>query len=178
VTTEADYDLTALAARAEIADAMFRYCHATDRRRWWLMETVFHPDATAKVSVMEGGTVREFVEQAAALLDPIGPTHHQIGNMQIALEGDVAHVETYITAFHRIPADAPPGGPFGGTGEAYDAVFGARYIDRFERRDGTWRIADHRSVPDFRHYRPVSEGAGLPPVENDPSINVIARWQA
>ena len=88
------YDLDALAARAEIADVMARYCHATDRRRWWLMDTVFHDDATAKVSVLEGGDWRTFVTQGAALLGPVGPTHHQIGNIQVALDGDVAHVET------------------------------------------------------------------------------------
>lgn len=174
------YDPDALAARAEIADVMARYCHATDRRRWWLMDSVFHEDATARVSVVPGGDWRDFVRQAMALLDPIGPTHHQIGNMTIALDGDVAHVETYLTAFHRVPADAPPGGPFGGTGEAYDAVFGARYIDRFERRGGVWRIADHRSVPDFRHFRPLAEGAMTtlpPPPDPDPSLAVVARWQ-
>lgn len=174
------YDQSALAARAEIADVLMRYCHATDRRRWWLMDTVFHDDATAKVSVLPGGHWREFVKQGASLLEPVGTTHHQIGNMQIAIEGDTAHVETYVTAFHRVPADAPPGGPFAGSGEAYDAVFGARYIDRFERRDGKWRIADHSSIPDFRHYRPVNEGAMASlegPPDVDPSIKVVAGWQ-
>jgi hypothetical protein len=152
------YGAAALAARAEITDVIYRYCHATDRRQWWLMESVFHEDATCRLSVI-GGDWREFVRQGAALLEHVGVTHHQVGNILIAIEGDVAHTETYLTAFHRVPADAPPGGPFGGTGEAYDAVFGARYIDRFERRDGRWRIAERRSAAEYRHYRPVNEGA-------------------
>ncbi len=175
------YDLEELAARAEIEDCMYRYCHATDRRRWWLMESVFHEDATAKLSVLPGGSWRDFVEQGAALIEHIGVTHHQVGNIQIAFEGEAAHVETYITAFHRVPADAPPGGVFGGTGEAYDAVFGARYLDYFEKRDGRWRISDHRSISDFRHYRPVSEGATpLPQVASadEASFNVVARWRS
>jgi hypothetical protein len=178
------YDLAALSARAEISDVIHRYCHATDRRRWWLMDSVFHEDATCHLSVI-GGDWREFVRQGAKLLEPVGVTHHQVGNIQIALEGDVAHSETYVTAFHRVPADAPPGGPFGGTGEAYDAVFGARYIDRFERRAGVWRIAERRSAAEFRHYRPVNEGAlsDVPAKfrglwgDEDASLRVVAPWR-
>jgi hypothetical protein len=183
-TQPVDYSAAALAARAEITDVIHRYCHATDRRRWWLMDSVFHEDATCHLSVI-GGSWREFVQQGATLLTHVGVTLHQVGNIQIALEGDVAHSETYITAFHRVPADAPPGGPFGGTGEAYDAVFGARYIDRFERRDGVWRIAVRRSAAEFRHYRPVNEG-GLAAVpaqhrglwgDDDASLPVVAAWR-
>jgi hypothetical protein len=180
----ADYSAAALAARAEITDVIHRYCHATDRRRWELMESVFHDDATCHLSVI-GGSWREFVRQGAALLEPVGVTHHQVGNIQIALKGDLAHVETYVTAFHRVPAAAPSGGPFGGTGEAYDAVFGARYIDRFERRAGRWRIAERRSAAEYRHYRAVSEGslADVPQQfrgafgDADPSAPVVAGWR-
>ena len=183
-THPADYSAAALAARAEIADVIHRYCHATDRRRWWLMDSVFHEDATCHLSVI-GGSWREFVKQGAALLEHVGVTHHQVGNIQIALERDVAHCETYVTAFHRVPAEAPPGGPFGGTGEAYDAVFGARYIDRFERRGGVWRIAERRSAAEFRHYQPVNEG-GLADVpmqfrgqwgDDDVSTPVVQAWR-
>jgi hypothetical protein len=180
----ADYGPAALAARAEITDVIYRYCHATDRRRWWLMDSVFHEDATCHLSVL-GGSWREFVRQGEALLEHVEDTHHQVGNILIALDGDVAHAETYLTAFHRVPADAPPGGPFGGTGEAYDAVFGARYIDRFERRNGVWRIAERRSASEYRHYRPVSEG-GLAEVprrfrgqwgDDDVSLPIVAGWR-
>lgn len=183
-TYSADYGPEVLAARAEITDVIYRYCHATDRRRWWLMDTVFHEDATCHLSVI-GGSWREFVKQGDALLTNVGVTHHQIGNILIAVEGDVAHTESYLTAFHRVPADAPPGGPFGGTGETYDAVFGARYCDRFEKRHGVWRITMRQSAAEFRHYRPVNEG-GLSAVpenfrgqwgEADVSRPVIAPWE-
>lgn len=180
-----DYGVAALAARAEITDVIHRYCHATDRRRWWLMDSVFHEDAVCRLSVI-GGSWREFVRQGAELLAPIETTHHQVGNIQIALDGDTAHVETYVTAFHRVPADAPPGGPFGGTGEAYDAVFGARYVDRFERRGGRWRIAERRSAAAYRHYRPVREGelANVPAEfrgqigDADVFAPVVERWRS
>lgn len=152
-----EYTLESITARAEIVDVIHRYCHATDRRRWWLMDSVFHEDATCRLSSI-GGHWREFVAQGSALLEPIGPTHHQVGNIQIAFDGDVAHVETYVTAFHQVPPAAPQGGPFGGIGEAYEVMLGARYIDRFERRDGHWRITDRRLLTEWRNHRPVREG--------------------
>lgn len=179
-----DYSAASLSARAEITDVIYRYCHATDRRQWWLMDSVFHEDATCHLSVI-GGSWREFVKQGEALLTHVGVTHHQIGNILIAVDGDVAHTESYLTAFHRVPADAPSGGPFGGTGEAYDAVFGARYCDRFEKRNGVWRIAMRQSAAEFRHYRPVNEG-GLADVpakhrglwgDDDAAFPVVAAWR-
>lgn len=157
------HTLDSLAARAEIEDVIHRYCHATDRRRWWLMDSVFHEDATCTLTSIGGGW-REFTAQGAALLEHVDSTQHQVGNILIAFDGETAHVETYVTAFHAIPADAPPGGGFGGTGEAHEVMLGARYIDRFERRAGLWRIADRRLLVEWRNHRPVNEGglAGVP----------------
>lgn len=151
------YTLESVVARAEIEDVIHRYCHATDRRRWWLMDSVFPEDATCRLSSI-GGSWREFVAQGSALLEPVDATHHQVGNILIAFEGNVAHVETYVTAFHAVPSDAPAGGSFGGTGEAYEVMLGARYIDRFGLRDGRWRIADRRLLTEWRNHRPVREG--------------------
>ncbi len=68
-------------------------------------------------------------------------TQHFLGNTHIELEGDVAHVETYCQAFHRFPTS--------GSASEDDFVLGARYIDRFERRDGEWRIARRKLVVDW-----------------------------
>ncbi len=168
-----------LTARAAIQDCLYRYCHAVDRRRWNLMESVFHEDAMAKVSVLPRSPWREFVKQGAALLEFVGTTHHQLNNIKIDFDNDGADVESYICAFHHVPADAPPGGPFGGTGAAYDAVFSGRYIDRFEKRNGEWRIAEHSSVSDLRQYRSAdvgTEAVQRTAVPDNSSIHVVERW--
>lgn len=168
-----------LSARAAIQDCLFRYCHSVDRRRWGLMESVFHDDAMAKVSVLPRSHWKEFVEQGAALLEFVGTTHHQLGNIKINFDGDGADVESYLAAFHHIPADAPPGGPFGGTGEAHDLLLYGRYIDRFENRNGEWRIADHSSVSDVRQYRSIDPGIDAVQqvaIPDNSSIHVVERW--
>jgi hypothetical protein len=154
------YTLEALQSRAEITDRCHLYAHCVDRRRWDLLEQVFHADATWWVSSIGADNHwRDAMESSrelfAAALDA---THHQVGNILISLDGDTADSETLVTAYHRVRADAPLGGMFGGTGCAYDLIAGGRYLDRWERRDGLWKIARRRVHSEWRHLQPASDG--------------------
>jgi hypothetical protein len=65
---------------------------------------------------------------------------HTIANTAVDFVGpDAARVETYVYAQHRC-RDAE--GPF-------IEYVGGRYIDRFERRDGAWKIADRVCVREW-----------------------------
>jgi hypothetical protein len=155
----AELDLPTLASRAAIADVVGRYCHNIDRRLWQEMAQCFHSDATYRFGHIEGGW-EDFVRAARAVIDPLRISHHQLGTMLIRVDGDVASSETYFTAYHRVPADAPIDAPFAGTGEEYDVILAGRYIDRFERRRGDWRIAHRIGVTDWRRDAPAAD-AGL-----------------
>lgn len=148
-----------LLARAAIADLIARYCHVIDRRRWDDMGQCFHDDATYRFGSIVGGW-RDFVAAARTIIDPLRISHHQTGNMLIVVTGDGADAETYFTAYHRVAADAAADGVFRGTGSDYDVVMAGRYIDRFERRGGDWRIAHRTGVTDWRRDSPASD-AGL-----------------
>jgi hypothetical protein len=55
---------------------------------------------------------------------------HYITNMTIDIDGDVAHVETYnIMAGTSVDSWEP-------------IIGGGRYLDRLEKRDGVWLVAD------------------------------------
>lgn len=144
-----------LDARAQIEACARDYCRGLDRRDWALFDRIFHDDATCRLSEI-GGPWRDWLAQAKALLtQATDVTHHQIGRSLITLAGDTAFSETYVTAYHLVRADAPPGGMLGGTGAPYEAIIGARYVDTCERRQGVWRIAERRSVPAWRRYQAV-----------------------
>ncbi len=168
--------------RFEIMDSIHRYCHAVDRRRWSLMDSVFHEDATYKFFSIEG-TWRDFVAQAKALSDPIGPTHHQVSNITVRFDGDTAWSETYLRAYHQVPADYPPWTVFSLPGGGV-ILIGGRYIDRFERRDGTWRIAHRHGLLDWRQDHALADGGlGATPTDwrgrfgqDDPSLPVMQDW--
>lgn len=147
---------TDLAARAAISDVVNLYCHAIDRRQWEEIGHCFHADATYRFGAIDG-TWQEFVAVAKAIIDPTRITHHQTGNMLFRLSANAADTETYFTAYHRIAADAPGDAVFPGTGVEYDVVLAGRYVDRFECRDGEWRIAHRTGVTDWRRDTPAAD---------------------
>ena len=148
-----------LLARAQIADVIARYCHVIDRRQWDAMSQCFHDDATYRFGSI-AGSWRDFVAAARTIIDPLRISHHQTGNMLIVVRGEHAEAETYFTAYHRVAADGARDAVFPGTGSDYDVVLAGRYIDRFERRDGEWRMAHRTGVTDWRRDSPASD-AGL-----------------
>jgi hypothetical protein len=72
-----------------------------------------------------------------------------MGNLLIEVDGDRARAETYAVVYHRMKKDD-------GTGK--DDVWGVRYVDRFERRDGAWRIAYRVVAQEWRRLDPVPAG--------------------
>jgi hypothetical protein len=145
-----------LLARQEIADVLHRYARGIDRMDFDLVRSCYHPDAYDDHGTM-AGTVDEFVASAEAFLPRFAATMHFLGNMHIEVDGDVARAETYAVAYHRVdPTEAGPG---------KDDIWGIRYVDRFERRGGEWRISYRVVAQEWRRVEPVPVGKvrGLEP---------------
>lgn len=171
--------------REAIRDTIAAYAHAIDRRRWDMMERIFHPDATFGFGPIEGSW-QSFVGQARAIIDPCTSTQHQLGQTLIAFDGDdAADTETYMTATHIVPPAYPLPGIYPDRAESYLAIIAGRYIDRFERRGGEWRLARRQGVYDWREYRSIGEASldAMPEGacgyrdDRDPSTPVSARWR-
>lgn len=170
--------------RAAITDVIAAYAHAIDRRRWGMMDHLFHDDARFQFGDVEGDW-RGFVEQARAIIDPCLVTQHQLGQIQFGFDGETTcHTETYMTAMHTIPAGYQIAEVFPDRGAIYSAVIAGRYVDRFEKRDNEWRIARRTGLYDWREFREV-EGVDLSTMpkgscgyhdERDPSTPVVARF--
>jgi predicted nuclease with RNAse H fold len=130
-----DPALQALVDRQAIADVLTRYVRGVDRLDRDLVRSCYHDDATDEHGSFSGG-VDAYVDWAFGLLRRYDATMHLLGPTLVELAGDVALVETYGVAHHRAAPAAD------GTFDAKrNLVTGFRYIDRFERRDGAWRIA-------------------------------------
>jgi hypothetical protein len=171
--------------REEIRDVIAAYAHAIDRRRWDIMQNLFHDDAEFAFGTVAGDW-KGFVEQARALIDPCLATQHQLGQVLFGFEGDdICHTETYMTAMHTIPAGYPVPEVFPDKGKIYSAIVAGRYVDRFERRNSEWRIAHRTGLYDWREFREVEgvdlsdtpEGAAGYHDDRDPSTAAAARFR-
>jgi SnoaL-like domain len=101
-----------VADRAAIHRQLVRYCRGIDRRDLELVRSTYHPDAFD-----DHGSYKGDLEGFLAFVrDEVHArfrlTMHKLGQSLIEIEGEVAHM-----------------------------VMGIRYVDRFEKRAGDWRIA-------------------------------------
>lgn len=147
----ADSNLLLRIEKLEAIEAIRRklqlYCRAIDRSDIGLLKTIFWPDSRLEYGLFDGGG-QEFPARISEMLDAGGVlrTHHLIGNIIVTVEGAAAHSETYLQAFHHIRRP---------DGSIFDWLVGARYQDRFEQRDGNWKIAERKLI--YEWYRDWDE---------------------
>ena len=126
--------LDELIAREEIRKCILRYTRGIDRHDAALVATAYHPGATDD-HTMYIGPGKAFGAAANASHDEYWEAHqHYVTNTTIELDGNSAHVETYWIVAGRRHDNS-----------GFD-MHGGRYVDRFERRDGCWAIADRICV--------------------------------
>jgi hypothetical protein len=143
-----DKSLRSLADRQAITDALYRYCRSVDRLDVPLGRSVFHEDGWADYGPdVYQGPARDVIDLICAQHARTLVHSHQISNIVIALDGDRAGSEAYCTATLRIERD----------GQMRQMTVWSRYVDAWERRDGTWAIARRQAIRDFDEIRTVTE---------------------
>ena len=133
--------LERLVVEAEIRRVVLRYCRGIDRMDRELVRSCYHHDARDVHGSFDGG-VDEFLDWVWRLLARYDATAHYVANQLVELDAedaDRAGVETYGVAVHRAASGEPH----------LNLTTGFRYLDRFERRDGEWRIAHRVAVADW-----------------------------
>lgn len=141
-TDDADREALAdLRAERAIRQVLARYCRGIDRRDLALVRSCYHEDAVDEHGSFTG-TVDEYVAWVGTLLVRYAMTMHLLAPPSVERAGDVALVETYGLSFHRSRPE-----------EAGDAklnlMTGFRFVDRFERRQGEWKIAHRVAVTEW-----------------------------
>lgn len=166
-------ELELLLAEREIRRRLADYCSGIDRCDEAMVASVFHADSRAQYGVFDG-TGAQFAQLTVAMLrERAYSTMHRIGEPRIDHPAaGVAEVETPVFAQHVVDAPGIGGGDGHRVleeGEPYLECFAGWYIDRFERREGAWRIADRllrhgwdTVLPIRRAFAPGSFAPGLP----------------
>ncbi|MCW1384489.1 nuclear transport factor 2 family protein [Novosphingobium sp. KCTC 2891] len=148
MSTEIDPRLARLLDKQDCIELVHRLARAIDRCDAELVRAVFHPDATDDHGSFKG-TASDFVPWVMDVLAGMRRTQHVIGNVLVEIEGDVAHGEAYFIAHHCLPGSDGQGDSF--------MVAAGRYLDRFERRGGEWRIAHRGAVYDWSSTAPSTD---------------------
>lgn len=124
--------MTDLEIRAAIDDALRSYCRGIDRLHPPSIAAAFHAGAALIDYGPQPLAIETFVDHAVvSLARKFVATQHRISNTTVERNGAKALVETYVHATH-VEATAE--------GRRLHTFVG-RYIDRFEERDGVWKIA-------------------------------------
>jgi hypothetical protein len=140
-----------LIAEREITRAMMRYCRGIDRRDEALVRSAYHDDAIDDHGPSGVASAVEF----SARVNPDHPnafpaawtmTQHFLGNHLVEVDGDRAVSEWYFIARHR----------YAGETTDEDLLVAGRYLDRWERRGGPFKISHRVVTQDWVRTDPVT----------------------
>jgi len=155
-----DLDIAALQDLIEkeaIREAALRYTRGIDRHDEELMLAAYHPDAVDDHGEYIGNP-EGFVAYANKIHSENWVSHHHyVTNHVIDRDGDSAHSEMYFMAVLK-RAD-----------RTCDMV-GGRYLDRLEKRDGKWGVADRVCMVEWNVETRPSDAAF------DPSLFMRGTW--
>jgi ketosteroid isomerase-like protein len=166
VATSRDPEVQERLDKEAIRDALMRYCRGVDRLDADIITSVYHPDAFDDHAGRQftGETVGEgIVDWMTEIMDT---TSHNITNSNIEVHGDTAGSESYTTSMHLQTVD----------GEQHMLLALARYVDRFEKRNGEWKIINRVVVPDFTGWVEMEPFKFATPArrdKTDPSYGVL-----
>ena len=136
-------ELQALLDKQAIYEVLARYCRGVDRGDHELVLSAFHPDAVSD----HGKPVTPEQRASGATAAAWDGMMHLLTNVLIELDGDQAYVECYFLSAAIVPGD----------GQRATRIRSGRYLDRFERRKGEWRIAHRVLVDEWSRLDPIQD---------------------
>jgi len=132
--------LDAALSRAAIHDLSMAYARGVDRADAALLKSIFHEDSTV-ISGVINGPGEQFADQITAYVSAnLDYCVHSVANEWVEVKGDHAVGELYVIAQM--------------TAGGQDVMTGGRYIDTYQRRNGTWKIKTRTFVADWNTTHP------------------------
>lgn len=134
--------------RFAIIDLAALYMRALDRLDETLLAEQFWPDARLEYGIFAGGAA-DFAAFCMAALKDHDANQHMLGQhlIDFTAPGE-AFGEVYYQAYHRTTDES---------GAKRDLVIAGRYVDRYERRHGVWKIAYRSELVDWLRDDPASD---------------------
>lgn len=119
-----------LSAETKILNTLGLFARVVDRKDWLRIKEVFVEDVRFNYGDgCERQGLEALAETFSTFLNRCGPTQHLLGSIQFEWDGENAITRAYVQARHQ--GKENPSLYFDSNGE---------YVDRWENRDGNWRI--------------------------------------
>lgn len=131
-------EVTYLMDRQQIADTLQKYIRGIDRHDKDLARSAFWPDGRINMGGSGPQAVDEYVNHEERLLATYLSHQHHITGQTVEIRGNTAHVESYVL-FLALPHNVAEMTELGS----------GRYIERWEKRKGEWKILVREYVHDL-----------------------------
>lgn len=141
----------------ELRRLVHSYCRAVDRDDIAALRDLYHHDAQDDHGAFSAGSAAEFLDQLAAARPYIRSMQHHITTVNFEISADRAEGEIYTISNHTFVAGS----------HDVDVVVGGRYLDKYEKRTGTWKFSDRRIVTDWAHVHDPSTVDMSHPITRD-----------
>ena len=133
--------------KQDIYELSCKYARGLDRLDSKLFRSVFFDDAYCEYGFFNGNP-DEFTKFCMSALNNHESNHHMIGNVLIEIEGEEAFGEVYFNAFHKVKNDK---------GALDDLIIAGRYIDKYQKRRGQWKIIYRSEAIDWSRTHPSKD---------------------
>jgi ketosteroid isomerase-like protein len=150
------------------------YCRAVDRGDIVQLRGLYHDDAEDDHGAFSTGIADDFINELAAARPYIRSMQHNVTTVNFAINGSTAEGEIYTVAAHTL----------GASDRDVDVMLGGRYLDKYEKRDDTWKFIERKIVTDWAHVNDPStvdlshpittDTARGTPDANDPSYQFFS----
>lgn len=151
-----------LVAERAIQRVILEYARGVDERDFARIRACFHEDAR----ITYGERPAQSLDEAIAWLEQVVPAMHSLSHyfghpiVDLGPGGAWARCQTWCINMVEYPRDD--------AGEGPQEVLGLLYDDRFEYRQGAWRIAERRNRDEWRLRARSGEA---PPVPGEESVS-------
>ena len=140
-------DVQALLDKQAIAELVFNYSRAVDRKDFTLLRSLYTDDGFDDHGGLYRGSAAGYVDWLEQAMRNCDITTHSVHNHLVELlADDAAEGEVYVTAYHRL---------HDGAGGFNELVEGLRYLDQYRKTDGCWQFARRTLVNDWAQVGPA-----------------------
>ncbi len=153
-----DPQLQELLDKKACEEVLMRYSRTLD----WLDEegqaSCYWPDADIDYGFFTG-KAEDFIPAVMQIEESALRRWHLVGGLILTIDGDNANSECYGFTVSAVENEE---------GNKTDSLFGGRYLDELQKRDGEWRISKRRYILDFTYQLPhgiddlLASGMALP----------------